>query len=491
MKKTWKQMMALGMVVTMTGSFSGCGKDSSDSEVSTDTPTQSVTQNDSKTEESTGDATEEETYDFGGVTVKAFGGQWNNLDSDELVYKEAKAYVEEKYNIKLEKAAMEGYDGTNDDDLLITSIAAGDPATDIISVNPESMITLFLNNVLFDISDYKEELQIGSIYTDVASWQGKCYGVSYDNIGDAWVLVYDRQLLKDIGMEKTPTEMFIEGKWDYESAKAYMTEMKSKLPADTYPIGQYPYHYAVMAASANGAPIIGSDGVLNFTNDAFIEAMNFYQELEEDGLAYPAAQITKEDGSTGYDYAYAVDDERIVLKRAESWQLGGLSYEYGIVLWPWGSNVTCTGDYTTLSDTYGVAGSYWGFNAVVDASVEKLGIPGEVLTQISYDYITQSANDGKAWMHDAWVAEQEGSFTNVGAEFGDPRSFYTEEDVELYDWAHARFVADYSWGFSSAEIIDAYTPFKEVFYDYKDVRSTLESYYNEGKAALEEIGLAQ
>lgn len=494
MKKTFKQLLALGMVVTTAGSLTGCGKTNT-SNTNVD-PTQAVTEAadssaSTSDESATSEESTEETYDFGGITVKAFGGQWNNLDSDELVYTEAKAYVEEKYNIKLEKAAMEGYDGTNDDDLLITSIAAGDPCVDLISVNPESMVSLFLNNVLFDITDYKDELEVGSLYTDVASWQGKCYGVSYDNIGDAWVLVYDRQLLKDIGMSKTPTEMFMEGNWDYASAKAYLTEMKSKLPDGTYPIGQYPYHYAVMAGSANGAPMIGADGKLNYTNEFFIEAMNFYQELEEDGLAYPAAQITKEDGSTGYDYAYAVDDDRIVLKRAEAWQLSGLDYEYGIVFWPWGSGVSCDGDYTTLSDSYGIAGSYWGFNGVVDASVEKLGIPGEVLTKITYDYVTASSNDGKTWMHEAWEAEQNGTYTNVGAEYGEARSFYTEEDIELYDWAHSRFITDYSWAFDSASLIKCWTPFKEIFYDYKDVRSTLESYYNEGKAALEEVGLTQ
>lgn len=506
MKKNFRQLLALGMVVSMAGSLAGCSSSNNSNNTSAD-PTEAATESTNSSEstdstestdssestEST-DSTEEaaeETYDFGGVTVKAFGGQWNNLESEDVVYTEAKAYVEEKYNIKLELAAMEGYDGYNDDDLLITSIAAGDPATDIISLNPESMVTLFINDALYDITDYKDQLEVGSVYTDAGSWRGRCYGVSYDNLGDAWVLVYDRQLLEDIGMEKTPTEMFMEGNWDYESFKAYLTEMKSKLPEGTYPIGQYPYHWGVMAASANGSPIMTSDAVLNLTSDPIIEAMTLYQELEEDGLAYPAAATTAEDGSTSYDYAYAVDDDRIVLKRAEAWQLSGLDYEYGIVFWPWGSNVTCTGDYTTLSDNYQIASSYWGFDAVVDASVEKTGIPGEVLTQIIYDYQCAVASDGKTWMHDAWESEQAGTYTNVGAEYGEARSFYTEEDIELYDWAHSRFVADYSWAIDSAELAQCWTPFKEIFYDYTDVRSTLESYYNEGVAKLEDAGLSQ
>ncbi len=493
MKKS-KKLLALALVLAMLLSLAACGKEGTDSEdtsAKTDpTPTTEPTKTAEPTEEAA-EEPEEETYDFGGVTVKVFGSQLNNVENEELIYQEAKAYVEEKYNIKLVKAEMEGYDGYNDDDILIASIAAGDPAAHIINLNPESMVSCFINDVLFDITDYLDELQVGSIYTDVASWKGRAYGVAYENIGDAWSLVYDRSLLKEIGMEKTPTDMFMEGKWDYASFKAYLTEMKSKLPDGVYPIGMYPYHWAVMAAGANGVHIVDENGKIYYTDEAFIEAMNFYQELELEGLAYPAKQITKEDGSTGYDYAYAVDDERIVLKRAEPWQLGGLSYEYGVTFWPWGSNVTSTGDYTTLSDNYYVSGAYWGFDAVVKKAVEATGIPGEVLTKIAYDFECAVADDGREWMHEAYLAEKAGNYDKVGAEFGEMRSFYTEQDVELFDWAHSRYYADRSWALDSAGLMQSWTPFKEIFYDYLDVRSTLESYYNEAAATMAEAGLTQ
>lgn len=492
MKKS-KKLLAFVLVLTMVFSLAACAK-GGDKETTTEpTPTEAPTQEPTQepTPEPTEAVPEEETYDFGGVTVKVFGSQLNNVDSEELVYQEAKAFVEEKYNIKLEKAVMEGYDGYNDDDILIASIAAGDPAAHIINLNPESMVSAFINDILFDITDILDEIQVGSKYTDVASWKGRVYGVAYENIGDPWSLVYDRNLLKEIGMEKTPTDMFMEGKWDYASFKAYLTEMKSKLPEGVYPIGMYPYHWAVMAAGANGVHIVDENGKIYYTDEAFIEAMNFYQELELEGLAYPAKQITKEDGSTGYDYAYAVDDERIVLKRAEPWQLGGLSYEYGVTFWPWGSNVTATGDYTTLSDNYYVSGAYWGFDAVVKKAIDVTGIPGEILTKIAYDYETAVADDGKEWMHEAYLAEKAGNYVGGGAERGEMRSFYTEQDVELYDWAHTRYYADRSWALDSAGLMQAWTPFKEIFYDYLDVRSTLESYYNEAVATMAEAGLTQ
>ena len=432
----------------------------------------------------------EETYDFGGVTIKCFGSAWGNLDTEEedSIWLEAKAFVEEKYNVVLEKAAMDGYDGYNDDDLLIASVAAGDPVADIICLNPESMVACYMNGILFDETPYLDELEIGSIYSQAGTWQGKCYAISYDNLGDAWVLAYDRAYLKEIGMEKTPTEMFMEGKWDYESFKEYCVEMKSKLPEGVYPIGQYPYHWMAMAAGANGKALVDTDGNLNMASDEVIEAMTFYQELENEGLAFPMAYITDDEGNTTRDIAYQYDDERIVMARVECWQLGGIAEngEYGIVYWPWGSAVTCEGDYTTLSDNYKVNTVYWGADAVVDLSCEKLGIPGNIMHKIIYDY--RSYGEDLDFMHEAWEQEQAGDFVLYGREAGEPRNFYTEEDIELFDWAHSRFQADLSWTLDSAEIIRIWDAARECLIDRLDPRSTLESYYNEGVANLKDAG---
>lgn len=507
MEKRMKKLLALSICTAMTIGLTACGgsqgADNTGSETSAETAAEDTTEaadateeaSEEATEETTEEATEEtaeagdeETYDFGGVTVKAFGSEWNNLDSEDLVYQEAKEAVEQKYNIKLEKAAMDGYDGYNDDDILIASVAAGEPAADIITLNPESLIPCYMSGILYDITDQLDDLKVGSIYTDAGTWQGKCYGVSYDNLGDSWVLVYDRDFLEEIGMEKTPTEMFMEGKWDYENFEAYLTEMKSKLPDGKYPIGNYPYHWAVMAAGANGTALTDNNGKVGLTDDATIEALEFYQKLENEGLAYPQSVTTNADGEKELDTAYAVDDDRIVLKRVESWQLAGLEFNYGICFWPWGSNVTCDGDYTTLSDNYKVSTSYWGVDCVVAASADTTGIPGDVLTKIAYDYRNLVCEGGLGYMRDAYDAEQEGNFTVYGKEYGETRSFYTQEDIELYDWGHSRFQADLSWCMDKAELVKTWDAVQDVLAEFKDARSTMESYANEGEANLKDAG---
>ncbi len=436
-----------------------------------------------------------EQYDFGGVTVKLWGDVYNNLDKEEgddnyEIWEEIKTAVEEKYNIKLEKAVLEGHDGGNEDDILIASIKTGSPVAHIMNLNPSSMVTCFMNDILFDLTPYLDVLQVGSAYTNMGKWQDKVYGISYENIGDTWLLIYDRNYLKEIGIEKTPTDMFMEGKWSYADCKQYLTQMKAKLPSGVYPIGAYPYHWGVMSASANGVQLVDTNGKLNFMDDAVIEANEFYKELIEEGLAFPCYVTRNADGTVySSDLAYAVDDTRIVLKRAEIWQLGGLDFEYGVCYYPWGSNVTCTGDYTTLSDNYRTAMAYWGIDSVVKAAVEETGIPGEILAKIAQDIrYLNNPDRAKVW-HGSWVEEQENpNYQNLGMEVGEPRNFYTEQDITLFDWAHSRAVPDLSWTFDDAGLIDCWKPFQLIFAEGKALRSTLQSYYNSGIAALKEVG---
>lgn len=494
MRKNLKKGLAVVLAGTMMLSLMACGKSNnggSPTKAPSDATEEPVKEGDPT--EAPSDATEEpqeETYDFGGVTVKVFAGGVDKLKligAGDIVGDEAVKAINEKYNINIERVELEGVDGGNEAELLLSSVTAGDPAAHIVALNTSSLMPAIKSDILFEITDYLDMYQVGSPYTDAVTWQGKCYGISYDNLGDAWTLVYDRKLLKEIGMEKTPTEMFMEGKWDYQSFKEYLVEMKSKLPDDVYPIGQYPFHWGTMASAANGKLLFDSTGSLNFTDEAVVEATEFYQELMRDGLAHPAEEVVKEDASIGYQFAYEIENEKIVLKRAEPWQLGSIGFEYGITYWPWGNNVSVNGDYTTLSDEYQVSIPYWGCVNVLKAASDATGIPGEVLTKIAQDLMNElGSND---FMHDYWVAEQNGE-TNIpmGAAFGEARNFYTEEDIALFDWAHNRAKMDWSWCMTDAEMIDCWAPFREIFGGNKDARSTLQSYQNSGEANLKDAG---
>ncbi len=484
MKQRTMKLAALFTCAAMVmGSFAACGGNGDEGEKDpTGTPTATPTGEDDK----------EPTYNYGGKQIKVWGSAWGEIDTEDPVKQEAIKSVEDKYGIEFVKIDMPGSESEWDDNI-ISSVTSGDPIVDIITLNPDCMLSCFMQGVMLDITDYVDDLKIGSIYIDAGTWQGKTYGISFDNLGDSWCLVYDREYLEEIGMEKTPTDMFMEGKWSYKDFEAYCAEMKAKLPEGVYPIGQYPFHWGVMAAGANGSVVCDMDCHLGLLDDGYLEALSFYAELEKKGLAFPMKQ-TGEGDNIKQEIAYQISDERIVMKRAEAWELGTIGFKYGVTFWPWGNQVTVedTGDqtaYKTLSDEYKVTCAYWGVDCIVADSVEKLGIPADVMVQIMYDFrAAMRGEKGLEFMHKAYESEKTGE-PMYGESFGEPRSFKTPQDVELYDWAHSRFQADMAWPMASADIFSTWKSTGDVLLRYNDVRSTMESYYQQAKAALEDAGV--
>ena len=118
-------------------------------------------------------------------------------------------------------------------------------------------------------------------------------------------------------------------------------DLKAKLPEGVYPIGIHYYHWASMAAAANGVIQIDSDGNINFNQEGFIEAMSFYKELIDEGLACPIEVEKNEDGDysdvTCYYSTQDMADQKFVIGRIEAWQAGGLADsigEWGVTMWP-------------------------------------------------------------------------------------------------------------------------------------------------------------
>ena len=108
------------------------------------------------------------------------------------------------------------------------------------------------------------------------------------------------------------------GEWSYDDMKEYLTEMKAKLPEGVYPIGIHYYHWASMAAAANGIMQIDSDGNINFNEEGFIEAMSFYRELIDEGLACPM-EVEKDEDCLLYTSWHGLAE---VMRKRQMWQSG-------------------------------------------------------------------------------------------------------------------------------------------------------------------------
>ena len=278
--------------------------------------------------------------------------------------------------------------------------------------------------------------------------------------------------------------------------KEYLTEMKAKLPEGVYPIGIHYYHWASMAAAANGIMQIDSDGNINFNEEGFIEAMSFYRELIDEGLACPMEVEKDEDGDYNdvavYYSTQDMADQKFVIGRIEAWQAGGLADsigEWGVTMWPWGSNVTCDGDYTTLSDNYYTAQSYWGSCVIPTTAADKTGISAIDLMKIANDYYDLVQPSGAAGRLAAWEAEEAGEEPQIGFDAGTARDFCTEEDYELYDWAHNRVQYDWAKPFDNAKITSIWNLAAEIIAEGVDARSAADAAYKSAVEKATEMGL--
>ncbi len=487
-----RKILATLLASSMVFSMAACGETTTES---TESASESVAETTEAAEETSEEVVEEAAYpDLGGVTIKvwnAFPGLNETVDpaadNYNAIAADAKTVIEERYNCILEPVQLEGSDGISDAEVMLASITSGEPFADVVNLDNVTLMPMVINDVLVDFTGQTDSWKVPQGFIDEATFNGKVYGFTFDSAG-AEMIAYDRDFFEEIGMEKTPTDMFMEGKWSYEDFKAYLVELKTKLPEGMYPIGHYPFHWAWAAAAANGASLVDADMQVNFTDDAVVEGIAFYQELINEGLAAPATPGTNDEGETTYSWNYQYHDEKIAMGRIEPWQMDfEAEMNYGLVPMPWGSNVTLgtEGDYTTLSDNYETGRVWMSIKSVLKEAPS--GVDPVVLMDILLDY--EAEVDGA--IRGAWEAEEAGTFEYGHLKAGTPRNFKTAEDMELFDWAATRNRTEWAWIVDAADLVNAWDPFRDIFAEGLDPRSVLESYEQEGKAKMEDAGFVQ
>ena len=534
-KKLAMKICALAMTAAMVGTMAGCGngdtasgsanESGSAAEGSSDAGagTEESGGADQGSEESSADGGEgaeggeaASTFDGGGATIRINGGMWDDLRDDNknedgsyaqsyTIAWDMAAQLEAKYNIKLEYVKLQNDDGYDTATAIQNGILSGECFADIFTAGDD--VTLSLRNYLVDITPFKDSLEMGSIYLEPATWAGKCYGFTYDNMGSVYVLAYSRDYLQSIGMDVTPTQKFLEGKWSYEDCTAYLTELKAKLPDGVYPFGIHSTHWASMAPAANGAVSVDSDGGIHIADENYTVTLEYYRSLVDAGLAAPITDVKKnDDGSLSANQTYGMDNmcassgpknaegDNVVMTMVEAWQMEGLETSlagsWGIVPFPWGPDVTVSGDYTTLSENYSVAQSIWTNMLVPKAEYRAAGakdIPDEVLFQIARDWCDMKNVAGGQVRKAAFDAEQSGTpYVNLGYDPGQIGAFSTEEDAALYDWLHSRVTVDWGHAMQTLEYVNVNRNAAFVIAAGDDARSSGESFKQAGEEKLAE-----
>ena len=501
MRKKVLRTIALAMAASLC--LVGCGEKEANNDTNpTKAPTQAASSNNGSSDnsgsndsESTPAPTEEAEkelfpkYDLGGVTITLLDHSDltnRNPDKDDLEdYEKAERqahldYIEEKYNVNLEFTFPTTADWDALDSEIVSAYTSGHPVADVMDAYYQFTDTYVANDILYDMSEALAEADLFK-NTSLFTWTGSQWGISQGMGGEG--LYYNKTWIEELGMEYTPAEMFDMGMWDYDSCYEYLKEMKSKMAADEYPIFVAPYYWGLWATHANGVKIWQDDGTLGYTNEYFLETMEFLQKLVDEGIA-AIPEITGQN-SQGYNsynnwgYPGATFDagEKVAMSHRAAWQAAGLveKFELGYVPYPWGSNVSLdesligqSGAYLTLDDNY--MGSYYDGQAIVlTKGIEKKADPIGVMVMMAElmgwknvmkDYVPEEGTQDCGWL-------EEGI------------------DEDLYFFHSSRETCEF---YNSINSVTFELPWTRMIYEKLSVRSECEAYYQTDMALMREAG---
>ena len=450
-------------------------------------------------------AEEAKAYDLQGMTVKVrlwdspnpYKEDTDQVDIDKWlpIFEGVKA----KYNCNFEfyEPTVEYDEFTTE---WLTSIASGSPCWHITNnFSAMWLITMTVNGGLEDISKALETLKIPEIFKNTVTAGDGVYGFVTSYQGTEG-LVYNRAMIEEAGMEYTPTEMFMQGKWSYADFYDYMVELQSKLPEGDYAFFIDPNYWNIFASAANGTQHIDNELNITMTSDAYIETMEFLQKLWNAGVCrMPNVNENGSYDNWGTPSATFDQGVEVAMTHRAGWQYGGMNnngVDWGFVPYPWGSNVTCSGDYTTLSENYRAAFYDYGCMGNILAGVEN-DFPGldkeyvlEALTNIAYDLFVSEEKQAEL------AAKAEG-IEDENAEI-DMGSYNYEEDAIIYNWLLDRTVYNNSSTISDFTVC-SYNDHPNInwfgnairyaVYDNLSMRAVLEAIAPQIDACLAENGL--
>lgn len=390
---------------------------------------------------------EEAAYDLGGNTVKVRLWDSPNPYAEDVSEVDKEKWLpiyeglKEKYNVNFEfyTTTTEWGEMPNE---WIMSVASGTPAWHI--TNNFSVMWLpqmVANKAVADVKAGVDTLDIPQGLKELAVFSGVTAGFNTGYPGTE-VLTFNRKMIKDAGMEYDPGEMFKMGKWSYDDFYAYMTELQSKLPEDTYAFFIDPYYWAIFAPPGNNTMMVNTDFTVNMATDPYIESFEALKKLFDAKVVRPAN--TNDAGNPDYWGTPAATFDQgveVAMTHRAMWQVGTLNsnqLDWGIVPYPWGSSVKLgtEGDYTTLSEEYHTAYYDMGVMGVMLEGVEK-DFPGlekdyviKALTNLTYDlFVDDEAKERLA--KEAAEPAQDDEEIDIG-------SFQDELSAELYAWMNKR-----------------------------------------------------
>ncbi len=325
--------------------------------------------------------------------------------------------VEAKYNVVVE---YKNYDssaawGPIRVQAINQATVTGAPLSDIYWITSDWIQELVVGNSLASVSKYMTGddaigANIPSAYGDIGEYQGEIYGFESYRPTVNGGLYYNADLVDSLGVDN-PTELYLDGDWNWSTFETWATSVQTALdaqPDEMYALGGMLSYYAEHMTPLNGGSLINkSTGRVAFAQKPALDTYSFMTNLWSKGLFEPNGSY--DSGSPEWQGG------KVAMHPGDLWfvnsdaRWGGLSFEIGYVPYPVADDFT--GEYA--QPITGVA--VMALASGMDAEREEL--------------VFTVWNELQLWETDA---EADFSFElQLMTKFDDPS--YVEAYMEIYD----------------------------------------------------------
>ena len=195
--------------------------------------------------------------------------------------------AEKKYNIKIvykTYPSSASWGGARERYITENNIA-GTPTAHIYQMPSMSVGTLATQNAICELSSYIEKYG-NKLAWDKALEFGRVMGGQY-SYSDGYPMstegiFYNTGLLaKYLGEERAtePTDLWLEGKWDWNAFEKICKELDQLLAADEFVLGGMGYNWAYQMLGANGVHIVDNELQVGVASQESIDTLVYMNEL--------------------------------------------------------------------------------------------------------------------------------------------------------------------------------------------------------------------
>ncbi len=271
-------------------------------------------------------------------------------DGDE--YREHLTMLQDTYNFELVFRSWSDYENRVND--VANHVLGSNDSAIIRAPELDFMLDLisagYLSNFTHVADALQDEYAVNQWQVDAGSVNDNVFAIQNKD-GEVYVdlMVYNLDLLEEAGVEKTPSEMWVDGEWTTSAMESYLRTLSLELDNSIYPLAITPYHIGLYGPAANGTKFVDDEGQLQLLNIETLDVLYEYKNWYDYGYIMP---LNFDNDVLRHHVADNWQRQEAVFGMAMMWQLSGyaesVSFDFGAVPFPQNDDASKEDYYSPL-----------------------------------------------------------------------------------------------------------------------------------------------